>query len=76
MTRSQIEAVLDRVRAWPPERQEDAARMLLAMEAESTAPYRLTAEERADLQAALDEVARGELSSDEEVARVFGRLRP
>ena len=76
MTKSQIEAVLDRVRSWPPERQEDAARVLLAMEAEDAGPYRLTPEERADLQAALEEVARSEFASDEEVAAVFGRFRP
>lgn len=75
MTKSQIEAVLDRVRHWPPERQEDAARVLLAMEAEDAGPYRLSPEERVDLQAALDEVERGQFASDEEVAAVFSRFR-
>lgn len=75
MTKSQIEAVLERVRSWPPERQQDAARVLLAMEAEDAGTYRLSPEERADLQAALEEVARGEFASDEEVAAVFGRSR-
>jgi hypothetical protein len=75
MTKSQIEAVLERVRTWPPERQEDAARVLLAMEAEDAGTYRLAPEERADLQAALEEAARGEFASDEEVAAVFGRFR-
>ena len=75
MTRKQIEAVLDRVRAWPQERQEDAARVLLAMEAEDATPYRLSAEERADIEAALEELARGEVASDAQVAATFDRLR-
>ncbi len=32
MTKDEIQAVLERVRSWPQERQEDAARVLLAME--------------------------------------------
>jgi len=74
MTRKQIEALLDRVRAWSPERQEDAARVLLAMKAEDTKPYRLSAEERADIEAALEELARGEVASDAQVAATFDRL--
>ena len=75
MTKSQIESVLERVKTWPPERQEDAARVLLAMEAEDAGPYGLSPEERADLQAALAEAERGEFASDEEVAAVFSRFR-
>ena len=33
MTKDQVKQVLDRVLTWPPERQEDAAQMLLALEA-------------------------------------------
>jgi hypothetical protein len=75
MTRAQIDAVLDRVHSWPKERQEDAVRLLLAMEAEDTAPYVLTEEERTDLQEALLEADRGEFASDEEVEAVFARFR-
>jgi hypothetical protein len=73
MTREQIKAVLDRVASWPQSRQEDAAQLLLAMEAQDTSPYPLSEEERADLQAALDEVARGEIALDSEVAALFVR---
>lgn len=75
MTRDQIEAVLNRVRSWPKERQEDAARMLLAMEAEVTAPYVLSPEERTDLHAALDDIARGDIASDAEIEAVLARHR-
>lgn len=75
MTRKQIEALLDRVRAWPQERQEDAARVLFAMEAQDASPYRHSPEERADLDAALEEAARGEFATDEEVEAVFAKFR-
>ena len=75
MTKDQIDAILDRVQSWPRSRQEDAARLLLAMEAQDGSVYELSAEERADLEAALAEMARGEFATDEEIAAVFGRKR-
>jgi predicted transcriptional regulator len=75
MNKAQIDSILDRVRTWPEERQEDAARVLLAMESEDNGVYRLTDEERAEIRTALAEVERGEVASDEEVAAVFDRYR-
>ena len=74
MTREMIEAVLDRVRSWPLERQEEAARLLLELEAEDASIYRLDDEERADIKAALEEDARGEVASEEEVQETFRSL--
>jgi hypothetical protein len=34
MTKDQVKEVLDRVLTWPPERQGDAAQLLLALEAQ------------------------------------------
>ena len=65
---------LERVRGWPKDRQDDAARLLLAMDRRDAEPYRLTAEERAEIDTALEEAERGELASDEEVAAVFQRF--
>ena len=45
MTKDQVKEILDRVLPWPPERQEDAARVLTAMEERDTSPYRLTDEQ-------------------------------
>jgi hypothetical protein len=73
MTKDQISAVLERVHSWPEARQEDAARILLAMEAQSAEPYVLSEEERADLEAALQEAERGEFATDAEVEAVFTR---
>jgi hypothetical protein len=49
MKKDQISAVLERVRTWPSERQEDAARLLLEMEAQDASPYCLTDEQLTDL---------------------------
>lgn len=73
MTREQIDAILDRVRSWPQDRQEYAVRVLLALEKE-TGVYRLDDDERADIEAALGEDERGEVASEQEVAAVFARL--
>ena len=75
MTKNQIDAVLDRVHSWPSARQEVAVRLLLTMELQAPEPYVLNPEERADLEAALDEVARGEVATDAEVEAVFARYR-
>jgi predicted transcriptional regulator len=75
MTQEQIDSVLDRVRTWPPERQEDAVRVLLEMEAEGTQIYQLSEDELADVEEGLREIERGEVATDEEVAALFNRIR-
>ena len=75
MTKEQLSAIFDRVRSWPRERQEDAARILLAMEAQDAAPYHLSEDERADIEDALAELARSERASDAEVTALFGCYR-
>ena len=49
MKTDRITAVLDRVRTWPAERQEDVARVLLEMEAQDASPYRLSEEQLTEL---------------------------
>jgi predicted transcriptional regulator len=75
MTKEQIDSVLDRVRTWPPERQVDAVRVLLQMEAAGTEVYQLSEDELADIEEGLAEVRRGEFATDEEVAALFNRYR-
>ena len=70
-----LEDILERVEHWPKERQEDAARLLMTMEAQDASPYRLTEQQREQVRAALKEVERGEFASDEEVAALFDRYR-
>jgi hypothetical protein len=75
MTSEQFDDLISRVRSWPQSRQEDAARILLAMEAQDVTEYVLSPDERADIEEALGEADRGEIASDAEVAEVFHRFR-
>jgi hypothetical protein len=47
--RNDIEAVLDRVRTWPPERQADLAQVATMMEEQDKSTYRLTDEQLAEV---------------------------
>jgi hypothetical protein len=49
MTKEQVKEILDRVLTWPPERQEDAAEILMSIEAQDNSGYRLTDEQLAEL---------------------------
>jgi hypothetical protein len=75
MTREQIEEIFERVRTWPPERQEDAAQVLLRLEQQNSAVQELTEEDWADLEEALAEAEREEPVPDEEVKALFDRYR-
>jgi len=75
MNKSRIDDIFERVRLWPPERQEDAARILAAMDAADTEPYRLSDEERADLEEALKEADQRDFASAEAVKAVLSSHR-
>ena len=49
MTKEQVKEILDRVLTWPPERQEDAAEILMGIEAQDRSNYRLSDEQLAEL---------------------------
>ena len=68
MTKEQVKAVLDRVLTWPPERQEEAAEILLEIEAdlESRVYHATPGELRA-----LDEAEQSGIATDEEVEEAF-----
>jgi hypothetical protein len=74
MTKEQIEAVLERVKTWPEDRQEDAVAVLLEMEA-ANEDVELTDEDWADLEEGLAEADRGELLSEEEMKAFFDKYR-
>ena len=48
---------------------------MIEIEGRHVGVYRLSDEERADIEAALEEVARGEVASAEDAAAVFDRYR-
>lgn len=45
MSKAQVKEILDRVLTWPDDRQEDAAKLLVLMEAQDDAGYHLTPEQ-------------------------------
>jgi hypothetical protein len=68
-----LRKALEAVQAWPVERQDAAAEVLERMNSLATTPYKLSAEERADLEEALAEARRGEFASDADVRAMFAR---
>jgi len=60
MTKDQVKEVLDRVLIWAPERQEDAAQLLLALEAQEGELYHPDDDELAAIEEGLAQARRGE----------------
>ena len=48
--RKKLREVIQRVEQWPEERQENAARVLLEMEAQARSPHRLTDEQATEVE--------------------------
>lgn len=74
MTKEQIRAILERVLDWPADRQEDAAAVLLEMEA-ANEHFELTDEDWADLEQGLAEADRGEFVPEVEMRAFFAKYR-
>jgi uncharacterized protein YigA (DUF484 family) len=73
MAAKNLEELMERVRHWPRERQEDAAEVLLEMERQDSSGYRLTdaqAEEVARLQAEIRE-GKAAFATDEQMAALW-----
>ena len=70
-----LENLIDRVAALPKEAQGEVVRSVLEIEQRHMGVYQLDDEERADILAALEEVKRGEVATDDEAAAVFKRLK-
>jgi hypothetical protein len=66
-------AVFDRVRAWPPERQEDAARVLMAMEEQDASLYQLSDEQVEEVKRRQQDFREGteRYATDEEMAALW-----
>jgi len=62
MTKAQIKEILDRVLAWPPERQADLAEVAKIMEAQDTSALGLTEEQAAEVGRRLAEKDPGSLT--------------
>jgi hypothetical protein len=70
-----LEKALDAVRAWPADRQDEAAKLLLALDRLGPGPYQASPEELAAIDEALEQVERGERASPAEVEAAFARFR-
>lgn len=70
MTKS-LQKALDRLQKWPKERQEDAAKVLLAMEAQDANSYQLNEEQVAEVRRRLNKRGQKHIS----VASAFKRFR-
>lgn len=69
-----LEQALDRVRKLPPAGQDEMARILLRLIGEEGSIHALSPEEHADLDAAEEEVARGELVGEEDVLSALSKF--
>ena len=67
MSREEIKAVLDRVLTWPPERQQEAADLLLTLEAHEGKFYHPSDDEWAAIREGLEQARRGDLVPDAEM---------
>ncbi len=75
MSKDQIDAILESVHSWHQSRQEDPARVLLAMEADGARALTLSDAERAELETLLVESRAGAVADDAEVEAVFAPHR-
>lgn len=67
--------ILESVRTWPPERQDEAAELLVRLAERDEAPIKLTCELRELLEASKAATRRGDLATDEEVEAAYRRFR-
>jgi hypothetical protein len=71
MTKDQIKQVLDRVLTWPQQRQEDAARLLITLEAREGGRYHPGDDERAAIEEGVAQAKRDEAVSADEIAALY-----
>jgi predicted transcriptional regulator len=67
MTKEQIHAVLEHVRSWPQEDQEELAEIAREIEARRKGVYVMNDEERASVREGLEQARRGEFAPDAEM---------
>jgi hypothetical protein len=77
MTTKDIKTLLERVRSWPEEAQDELVNVANQIESElNNREYLATHEELRIIDAALASIDRGEIATDAEIETVFGKFRP
>lgn len=76
MTKEDLEALFDRVRALPAEQQAEVVEFLDWIERRAQDVYVLSDEERAGVLRGLDDAVHRRFASKEEIAEVLGRPLP
>jgi uncharacterized protein YigA (DUF484 family) len=73
MTAKDLEDLIERVRHWPKERQQDAAEVLLEMERQDASGYRLTDAQAREVVRIQDDVRKGKatFATDEQMAALW-----
>lgn len=71
MTNDEIMAVLERVRTWPAERQEDLARIAVQLEQQDARRYALSDAQIEEVRRIRRAVRGGAIASDDEIARLW-----
>jgi predicted transcriptional regulator len=71
MTKDHLKEVLDRVLTWPRQRQEEAVRLLLALEAREGELYHPSDDEWSAIEEGFAQAKRGEAVSEDEIAALF-----
>jgi predicted transcriptional regulator len=74
MTKEQVQAVLENVRFWPQEDQEELAELAREIEAHRKGVYVMNDEERAAVEDGLAQARRGEFVSDEEMDAFWKKI--
>jgi hypothetical protein len=75
MMNTRLKDIVGRLDTWPEEAQEQALELLLSPEQEYAEPYELSNEDRAAIEASLEDMRQRRFATDEEVAAVFSRHR-
>ena len=75
MTKEQINAVLDNVRSWPEEDQEELIAYAREIEARREGVYRLSEAERQGVERGLKAMRERKFASDERVTEIFQKAR-
>jgi hypothetical protein len=70
-----IKELLKRVETWPEQDQQELAEVVRDIEARRTGVYHATPEELRAIDDALGQVARGEITSREEIEAAFAKFR-